>query len=108
MVTSLYYQRWQVLYPAQHSIPGDSSMGGSPSSDDDTVTGQVWNGAGHPIQIQKVTYTIHSNTTYSVLYCIAKDGPPCPPAVATISLVLALYSPPISSTRPCSVCQLVW
>jgi hypothetical protein len=50
-----HYQRWQVLYPAHHSIPGDSTHGEPPSSDDDTVTGQVWHGAGIPIQIQKVT-----------------------------------------------------
>jgi hypothetical protein len=49
-----HYQRWQVLYPAQHSIPGYSTHGVVPSSDDDTVTGQVWHGAGIPIQIQKV------------------------------------------------------
>jgi hypothetical protein len=103
-----HYQRWQVLYPAQHSIPGDSTLGGLPTCDDDTVTGQVWHGAGLPIQIQKVTqYAIHGNNTYKVGYCIAKDGPPCPPAVATISLVSGPPDPPIS-TRPCSVCQLVW
>jgi hypothetical protein len=107
MVISPHYQRWQVLYPAQHSIPGDSTPDAVISSDDDTVTGQVWHGAGKPLQILKVTWHICTCNTYLVLYCISKNGPPCPPAVATISLVLGLNKPPIS-TMPCSVCQLVW
>jgi hypothetical protein len=49
-----HYQKWQVLYPAHHSIPGDSTHGDIASSDADTVTGQVWHGAGIHIQIQKV------------------------------------------------------
>ena len=55
MVPSPHYQRWHVLYPAQHSIPGDSSLGVDASSDEDTDTGQVWHGAVIAIQIQKVT-----------------------------------------------------
>ena len=55
MAPSPHYQRWQVLYPAQNSIPGDSTQKSEvPSSNDDTVTGQVWHGACIPIQIQNV------------------------------------------------------
>merc|ERR1719470_628389 len=46
MAISPHYQRLQVLYPAQQSIPGDSTHGVVPSSDDDTVTSQVLHGAG--------------------------------------------------------------
>ena len=41
MVISPHYQKWKVLHPAQYSIPGESTYGLKPSSDDETVTGQV-------------------------------------------------------------------
>ena len=58
-------QRRQLLQPSKHSITShgteyqcQGTHGVVPSSDDDTLTGQVWQGTGLPIQKLKVKLNI--------------------------------------------------